>query len=126
LRGRGRSRNRGAVSRILLALVATLAIGATVASAASLGVTATKLTQFTTCTLDSTSGGIDDAYAQQDAATLTHNTAVLDVKSDTASKNQYTFVKFTNLLTSCPSLSGAATVTAATLTLALTTAPTRA
>ena len=114
------------MSRILLALVATLAIGATVASAASLGVTATKLTQFTTCTLDSTSGGIDDAYAQEDAATTIHNSAVLDVKSATTTANQYTFVKFANLLTSCPSLSGATTVTAATLTLALTTAPTRA
>jgi hypothetical protein len=114
------------VSRLLLALVAALAFGATVASAASLGVTATKLTQFTTCTLDSTSGGIDDAYAQQDAATTTHNTTVLDVKSDTAGRNQYTFIEFTNLLTSCPNLLGASTVTAATLTLVLTTAPTRA
>ena len=114
------------MSRLLATLAATLALGATVASAASLTFASSKLTQFTSCTLDSASGGIDDAYAQQDAATTTHNTTVLDVKSATTAANQYTFVKFTNLLTSCPSLSGATAVTSATLTLALTTAPTRA
>jgi hypothetical protein len=103
----------------------TLVLSVTVASATSLSVSSAKLTEFTSCTLDSVSGGIDDAYAQQDAATTTHNTTVLDVKSDTASKNQYTFIKFTSLLTSCPNLTGA-TVKSATLTLFLSTAPTRA
>jgi hypothetical protein len=96
----------------------------TVASGAALSVISAKLTVFTSCTLDSTSGGIDDAYAAQDGATTTHNSVSLDVQSATNSKNHYTFIKFTSLLTSCPGLSGA-NVISATLTLVLTTAPTR-
>ena len=111
--------------RLLFVLPLTLVLSVTVASATSLTVSSAKLTEFTSCTLDATSGGIDDAYAQQDAATATHNTTVLDVKSDTGTKNQYTFVRFTSLLTSCPNLTGAS-VKSATLTLVLTTVPTRA
>ena len=111
--------------RLLFVLVSSAAVGGSVAFAASLSVSSAKLTVYSSCTLDSSSGGIDDAYAQQDAATLTHNTTALDVKSSTTTGNQYTFLKFTNLLSSCPGLSGAQ-VRSATLTLVLTTAPTRA
>jgi hypothetical protein len=110
---------------LLLVLSLTMLVSSSVAYAASLTTSSAKLTVFTSCTLDSTTGGIDDAYSQQDAANAAHNTTVLDVKSDTAAKNQYTFIKFTNLLSSCPKLTGAS-VTSATLTLVMTTAPTRA
>jgi hypothetical protein len=118
-------RFRFSLSRLLIVLPVTALVGATVAFATSLTVASAKLTVFTSCTLDYNSGGIEDAYAQQDAATSAHNTAALDVKSDGGTKNQYTYIKFTNLLTSCPALSGA-NVRSATLTLVMTTAPTRA
>jgi hypothetical protein len=111
--------------RLLLALPLTLVLSATVASASSLTVASAKLTEFTSCTLDSASGGIDDAYTQQDVPTTTHDLTVLDVNSDKQSKNQYTFIKFASLLTSCPHLT-AANVMSATLTLVMTTAPGRA
>ena len=113
------------VRRLLLALLATAAAGGSIAYASSLSLSSAKLTVYSSCTLDYSSGGIDDAYAQQDAATTTHNATALDVKSSTIAGNQYTFVKFTNLLSSCQGLSGAQ-VRSATLTLVLTTAPTRA
>jgi hypothetical protein len=110
------------IRRLLLVLPLTLLLSVTIASATSLTVASAKLTQFTSCALDYNSGGIDDAYAQQDAATATHNTTVLDVKSSNASASQYTYIKFANLLSSCPNLAGAS-VKSATLTLVMTTAP---
>jgi hypothetical protein len=109
----------------MLVLPLTVLLGGSIAYATSLTVSSAKLTVFTNCTLDYLSGGIDDAYAQQDAATSTHNTSVLDVKSSTLSANQHTFIRFANLLSSCAGLSGAE-VKAATLTLVMTNAPNRA
>jgi hypothetical protein len=103
----------------------TLLLSVTVASATSLTVASAKLTEFTSCTLDSVSGGIDDAYTQQDVPTTTHNLIVIDVNSDKQTKNQYAFIRFANLLSSCPNLSGA-DVRSATLTLEMTVAPNRA
>jgi hypothetical protein len=111
--------------RLLILLPATVLFGGTVAFATSLTVASAKLTVFTSCTLDYSSGGIDDAYVQQDAPTSAHNTTALDVKSDGGTKNQYTYIKFANLLSSCPALSGA-DVRSATLTLVMTTATARA
>lgn len=108
---------------LLLTLGAALALGATAAFAASLTVTSQKLAEFTSCALDSSSGGIDDTFSKQDTATSTSNVTTLDVKADSGAKNRYSFIKFTNLLSSCVGLSGAS-VKSATLTLQLTTAPT--
>jgi hypothetical protein len=111
--------------RLLLSLALTMVVSGSVASAASLSLSSAKLTVFSSCALDYNSGGIDDAYADQFFASSTNNTSVLDVKSDSGTRNQYTFIKFTNLLSSCPGLSGA-DVTSATLTFVMTSAPSRA
>jgi hypothetical protein len=98
---------------------------AAVAAASSLSLASAKLGVFTSCTLDSASGGIDDAYTDQNQKNATHNTAALEVNSSTQNKNEYTFIAFTSLVNACPALAGAS-IKSATLTLTMTTAPANA
>jgi hypothetical protein len=117
--------------RLAVGLVLAVAAGATVAAtghAASLALTAAKLTLFdrtvthgtVTCTATT---GIEDAFAQQDLAAATHDTTSLDVRYDSGNKNRRSFIKFN--LTTCGIPAGAA-AEAATLNLFLFNAPTRA
>jgi len=108
--------------RLLLLVVLGALVCATVAAASSLSLTAAKLGVFTSCTLDSASGGIDDAYTDQNQRNATHNTTALEVSSSTQNKNEYSFIAFTGLLNACPALAGAS-IKSATLTLTMTTVP---
>jgi hypothetical protein len=112
--------------RLLLLLVVTIAVGSSVAYAASLNVSSwhiwagSQTLTKATCTV---TGALTDTYVDQNAATSSFGAAAtLDlVPSGDAPKQQWTFVEFD--LSSCniPSTGGA---DSATLSLYLSTAPT--
>jgi hypothetical protein len=112
--------------RLLLLLVVTIAVGSSVAYAASLNVSSwhiwagSQTLTKATCTV---TGALTDTYVDQNAATSSFGAAATLglVPSGDAPKQQWTFVEFD--LSSCniPSTGGA---DSATLSLYLSTAPT--
>jgi hypothetical protein len=111
-------------SWIAVAVALFIGLGAAAAFAASLSVTSEKLAIYDqtvtrttkTCTAVT---GIEDAFAQQDQATTTHNGTSLDVQFQ-GTKNRHAFIRFD--LTGCGIPSGAS-ADSAPLTLFLFTAP---